>query len=731
MTWNSPVSAMSIKRCGLLIFIAVLIIAAAAAVLRLSSSDEPFRADIYGMVPGLPDPAEEEFTRRIASEAVFLAEGKDLTVTLETAGELMDLIRRSGAVELRTQDLASAASFVFSHRYSYAPPAEAQNGGLSQYILETLYSPFSAVSGGEIKKDPFFASRNAASYLGSDWSMSDDGLPYRKTGKGYAVLLEGSGSGKGGALGIHDLESFRDKAAAKGVLVSFTGAMFFSERYAERSKRDVGVIGTGSMIIVLLLQMWIFRRIVPVIHTIIALTVSLGAGIAAVLIVSGSVHVMTLALSSCLVGICFDYVLHSLLYFKRAGNGGNGALPEVMVRSLAESLITSIIAYAAMLMTDLRVLRELMIFAVAALTAVFFYAVLVIPTVRFPLPKAAGNPGVPSLPRAIRLSVPLLAAAMGLALIPLVYFNDDVAAMQKADPELMGMHEHIEETVSGGKRAKWFVMARSACESLGNELTAEELRGTLLPCRAVPSEKAQLENIRRWKSLLPELAGAYRQAGIEIKPEDAGLDVAEPFRAEEFPGGAARFFFGDEVLVKAGSADAALLQKISAILGARAVDSRAHWSEAFRTYRESLLLVLGAAFLLALVPALIIMRRRMLMGFVVPMLAGLGLALAAGFAAGYFNLFTVLALFMVMGLGADYCIFLHNSPGDGYVLRSVGASWLTTEISFGLLAFSDTAVLSSYGLVLSAGLAGVALSAVLAFSGRREKSSGQVPAEPK
>ena len=715
---------MSIKSRGLLIYIAVLVIAAAAAVLRLMSSGEPFRTDIYGMVPGLPDPAEEEFTRRIASEAVFLAEGKDLTVTLETAGELMDLIRRSGAVELRTQDPAKAASFVFSHRYSYAPPPEALNGGLAQYILEILYSPFSAVSAGEIRKDPFFASRNAASYLGQDWSMSVGGLPYRKTGEGYAVLLEGSGSGKG-SLSIHDLESFRERAAENQVKVSFTGAMFFSERYAERSKHDVGVIGTGSMIIVLILQMWIFRRIVPVIHTLIALTVSLGAGIAAVLIVSGSVHVMTLALSSCLVGICFDYVLHSLLYFKRAGNGGNGALPEVMVRSLAESLITSIIAYAAMLMTDLRVLRELMIFAVAALTAVFFYAVLVIPTVRFPLPKAAGNPGVPSLPRAIRLSVPLLAAAMGLALIPLVSFNDDVAAMQKADPELMGMHEHIEETVSGGKRAKWFVMARSACESLGNELTAEELRGTLLPCRAVPSEKAQLENIRRWKSLLPELAGAYRQAGIEIKPEDAGLDVAEPFRAEEFPGGAARFFFGDEVLVKAGSADAALLQKISAVPGARAVDSRANWSEAFRTYRESLLLVLGAAFLLALVPALIIMRRRMLMGFVVPMLAGLGLALAAGLASGYFNLFTVLALFMVMGLGADYCIFLHNSPGDGYVLRSVGASWLTTEISFGLLAFSDTAVLSSYGLVLAAGLAGVALSAVLASAGRSEEKPGQ------
>ena len=721
---------MSIKRPGLLIYIGVLIIAAAAAFLRPASPEGLFRSDIYGMVPGLPDAAEEEFTRRIAGEAAFLAESPDLKKALSAARELRETLRKSGAIELTALSPEKSAAFIFAHRYSYAPPPEISQGGLAQYILETLYSPFSAVSAGEIRRDPLFASRNAASYLGSDWSMSEDGLPYRKTGKEYAVLLEGRSSGEG-SLSIHDLESFRERAAENNVKVSYTGAMFFSERYAERSKRDVGVIGTGSMIIVLILQMWIFRRIVPVIHTVIALTVSLCAGIAAVIIAMGSVHVMTLALSSCLVGICFDYVLHAMLYFRRRGNDGGGRLPGVLVRSLVESLLTSVIAYAAMLMTDLRVLWELMLFAIAALCAVFFYALLVIPTVRFPAPREESVPGIPAVPRLIRLAVPLSAAALGLILIPFVSFNDDVAAMQKADPALMEMHEHIGETVSGGKRAKWLVMARGDCETLAEELSAEELRRVLLPCMAVPSESAQLESIRKWKALLPELPGAYREAGMEINPADAGLDGARPFKAEEFPGGMPGFFYGGEVLLRIGSGDSALLQKISAVPGARAVDSRAHWSDAFRMYRESLLLVLGAAFLLALVPASVIMRRRMVMGFVIPMLAGLGLALAAGLAAGYFSLFTVLALFMVLGLGADYCIFLHNSPGDGYVLRSVGASWLTTEISFGLLAFSDTAVLSSYGLVLAAGLAGVALSAVLAFSGRSRESSGQVPAEPK
>ena len=42
---------MSIKRPGLLIYIGVLIIAAAAAFLRPASPEGLFRSDIYGMVP--------------------------------------------------------------------------------------------------------------------------------------------------------------------------------------------------------------------------------------------------------------------------------------------------------------------------------------------------------------------------------------------------------------------------------------------------------------------------------------------------------------------------------------------------------------------------------------------------------------------------------------------------------------------------------------------------------
>ena len=153
---------MSAKRPGLFLYIAVLLLAAAAALLRPASPEGLFRTDIYGMVPGLPDPAEEEFTRRIAGEAVFLLEGKDMSAVLRKARELRDLVTKDGAVGIRLISPEESASFIFAHRYSYAPPPEIEKEGLARYILGILYSPFSAVSAGEIKKDPLFAARSAA-----------------------------------------------------------------------------------------------------------------------------------------------------------------------------------------------------------------------------------------------------------------------------------------------------------------------------------------------------------------------------------------------------------------------------------------------------------------------------------------------------------------------------------------------------------------------------------------
>jgi predicted exporter len=70
-----------------------------------------------------------------------------------------------------------------------------------------------------------------------------------------------------------------------------------------------------------------------------------------------------------------------------------------------------------------------------------------------------------------------------------------------------------------------------------------------------------------------------------------------------------------------------------------------------------------------------------------------------------FQLFNVLALVLLLGIGVDYGIFLSEHPSDGSawlaVVLGAGSTWL----AFGLLALSSTPALRAFGLTLLLGIA--------------------------
>ena len=89
---------------------------------------------------------------------------------------------------------------------------------------------------------------------------------------------------------------------------------------------------------------------------------------------------------------------------------------------------------------------------------------------------------------------------------------------------------------------------------------------------------------------------------------------------------------------------------------------------------------------------------RMLLPSVAATLTTLGMF---GWLGVPFNLFTLLALWLVLGLGIDYGIFLrHGRDHRVTAILSVTLSACTTLIAFGLLAFSATPFIRSIGLTL-------------------------------
>jgi predicted exporter len=76
-----------------------------------------------------------------------------------------------------------------------------------------------------------------------------------------------------------------------------------------------------------------------------------------------------------------------------------------------------------------------------------------------------------------------------------------------------------------------------------------------------------------------------------------------------------------------------------------------------------------------------------------------------GYAGVTLNLFHVLALLLVLGIGIDYSIFFAESQNErDTTMLAVILSTITTLLSFGLLALSQTAAIRSFGIVVSIGM---------------------------
>ena len=76
-----------------------------------------------------------------------------------------------------------------------------------------------------------------------------------------------------------------------------------------------------------------------------------------------------------------------------------------------------------------------------------------------------------------------------------------------------------------------------------------------------------------------------------------------------------------------------------------------------------------------------------------------------GYAGADINLFHVLALLLVLGVGIDYSIFFAESHTNrDTTMLAVILSTATTLLSFGLLALSATAAIRSFGIVVSIGM---------------------------
>jgi predicted exporter len=550
--------------------------------------------------------------------------------------------------------------------------------------------------------------------------------------------------------------------AAPGAQLLRTGTVFFASAVRASAEHDVDLIGAGSLAGIVLLMLGAFRSVRPVLLGLLTVAIGLGAAVSATVLVHGELHLITLVFGASLIGEAIDYSIQYFGAYAGAGKDWDPARGLAAIRpGLRLALATSLLGYAALLFMPFPAVRQIALFALVGLAAAYLSVVLLLP----PLLRKPFQRDLSSLVRPVSRFIdawrervgprPALAIAVLVALVCVpgwlrLHSDDDVRALSSRPQALLDQEARIRSLTGVEIGTRFFVVEAPSAEAVLRieEALAGRLRALIADGRLsrfqaissfVPSAQRQEENRALLRQALTgeprrlekafdhaglksgiasALGRAYRESEGQVLTPEAWLasPAATPFRHLWL--GKTHAGFASIVVPIGAASGEALEQAAAGIAGATFVDKAASVSRLFAGYRVGFAWGLAAAALVVLGVLSLRYRLAGAAAVLLPTLLGIAFALAAaGYAGVPVTLFSVMALMLVLGVGANYAIFLvEGGARMGTTFIAVALSAATTILSFGLLAFSGTPALARFGGTLLAGVAAAVLLSPLALS---------------
>ena len=574
-------------------------------------------------------------------------------------------------------------------------------------------------------------------------ALSDGGLEWvvlLEETPGAAFSMNGN-TPLGDAIGDGDAAA---KAAVPGARVLAGGVPLFAEHAASRAHLEVNTIGWGSIAGVLLLVWLSFNSLRPRVLMAVSLLVGVAMALSATALVFGQVHLLTTVFGASLVGCAEDYGLYYFASRQGAPDVPPLRLMSTLLPGLALALVTSVLGYVALGLPPFPGLRQMALFSVVGIAGAFMTTVCWFPWIdRGALQRTRFSAWVAgSFARYPRLGagrkswiVHAIALAACAAAIATLRVNDDLRQLQDSPPALLDSQREIGRLLGVASPAQFFVVRGSSADDV---LQREEVLKAKLDARVASGELAGYRALSDW---VPSQGRQASDAALSRRVEDgviAGVDQVlgeqqqrarfsdQPLTLERWlaspasqtaralwigavPRTADGTAFASVVMLR-GVRDLAALPDIATsadgLPGVRWVDQVQSVSTLLGRYRRTMGELLAAGHVAVLLALASRYGRRAWRAWLPTALATAGtLALLALFGQPL-QLFNVLALALLLGIGIDYGIFLlereNADAGSAWLAVVLGAA--STWLSFGLLALSSTPALRSFGLTLLFGI---------------------------
>ena len=542
------------------------------------------------------------------------------------------------------------------------------------------------------------------------------------------------------------IDQTQQQAAQQEVRVLMAGgAIYSAQGKAEGGQESTWMSITGSILTILfLLLMFRSSRIL-----LLALPVAAGllAGFAACIALLGSIHILTLIIGTSLVGLVVDFPLHWLSHATLDARWQPWPAVRRVARPFIISLAVTVTGYLFLLLTPLPILQQTAVFSSAAVISTFLFTRLLLPALFNhwrPRPTPGLMPLLDNLRHGIRgagerirhtpLLAILLLAVAGSGLY-LSNWQDDIRNWVNTPQPLLTQAMEVGRLTGIEPTSQYFIVQAADQERLlqteqrlSARLDALIAQGQLRNYRAIsqwinpPSEQQALKATLATLSQQPQAWAPLRALGVpdsalraELKRRQAQPvltieqslhgTLAEPWRA---------LWLGPDeqgrpssIITMNGLQDPAVLAALMQNMpGVTLVDQRSHINTLFaQTRLEAIILKLLSYTVGFLILYRVFGTRPALRILLIPLSASITVMSLSGLIGMPLNLFCIFGLLLVTAIGIDYAVYAYTPalPAEekaaGIFMTSV-----TTMITFGLLYFSSTPAVATFGLSVVLGV---------------------------
>ncbi|MDM0086404.1 MULTISPECIES: transporter [unclassified Variovorax] len=779
------------RRIGVLLLWLAAVLAGVAVISRTH-----FSADLSAFLPASPDARQrvliEQLQSGVASRTLMvgLEGGKDAAQRADVSRAVGKGMRASGLFEqVQNGDHSEwkeAGTFVFDRRYQLSPevsPERFSVDGLRDAIndsLSLLGTPAGNMVRPLFERDPTGETqRIAEEMIPATSPRTEEGVWVSRSAPRAMLLATTTASGSdldAQAAGIAAIEAEYAKATqgmgAEAPKLQLSGAPVFSVQSRDKIKGEAIHLAIVGAIVMGCLLLAAFASPKALVIAVLPVLTGVVAGTAAVALVFGSVHGLTMGFGSTLIGETVDYAIYYLIQARGAAVRGTGwqRWRDLNWPTVRLGLLTSVCGFAALLFSGFPGLAQLGVFSIAGLVA----AALV---TRHGLPMLApdGATGMGMRRQMARLAGGIVDAlprlrmtfiVLGIAAVALMAWQggelwraslSSMSPISKASQELDASLRADIGASDGGTlvviQAADEQAALRATEAAGAKLdtlvSEGQLSGFETVTRMLPSiatQQARLASLPDAATLRTRLNEAV--TGLPLKPErfepfiaavDAARALAPITRADlaqgpmapvvrallfERPGG------GWSALIALHPTDRFDKSKLAAALAplpeVQVVDIGDELGSLYARYlHEAFVQVLLGALAVVVLLGLYLRSLRRLVAVCQPLLLAVVLTLG-GMAVLQvpLGILHLVGLLLIVAVGSNYALFFdqlqETGRADEDTLASLMLANLTTVVSFGLIAISDIPALSAIGRVVAPG-ALLALLLSAAFGKRRAR----------